>query len=81
MLAMFDAGVVELDWSATVAAIKAGKQFQKSLGECDQDIRKTSFALLRAFAEQRQVIRRDTAVIEPIEIFSEAGESNLHGPH
>lgn len=81
MLAMFDAGIVELDWSATVAAIKAGRQFQKSLVKCDQDTRKTSFALLRAFAAQRQTIPGNTAVIESVEIFSEPCESNPHGPH
>jgi len=79
MLAMFDAGVVELDWSATVAAIKAGVRFQKALGACDQHIRKTRFALLRGFAEQRRSIQ-DTMAI-PVEVFSEASDSDFNRPH
>jgi len=79
MLAMFDAGVVELDWSATVAAIKAGVRFQKAVGACDQHIRDTHFALLRGFAEQRRLIQ-DTIAI-PVEVFAEASDSDFSRPH
>jgi hypothetical protein len=79
MLAMFDAGVVELDWSATVSAIKAGVQFQKMVGACDQHIRDSHFALLRGFAKQRRLIQ-DTIAI-PVEVFAETSDSDFSRTH
>ena len=79
MLAMFDAGVVELDWSATVSAIKAGVRFQEALGACDRHVRKTRFALLRGFAEQHRLIQGTMSI--PTAVFSEASNSDSNRPH
>ncbi|MGZ5198787.1 MAG: hypothetical protein ACXWC4_03370 [Telluria sp.] len=79
MLAMFDAGVVELDWSATVAAIKAGARFQKALAACDRNIKETSFEILREFAQQRRLIQDGIGV--SVAGSSDVSVSELKRPH
>lgn len=76
MLVLFDANARELDWSTTVALIKAGKQFLDAWAVVQHYVSETSFGLRRAFMDAQPFLEKELTRADQI-----AGPFNHTKPH